>query len=163
VLLVLGQDRLLPGYLRAGREARRNGDEMSAIEEVEKARQKLRATQLNWQEQCLFECDKILTRIIEEYKSDELSQLRAQLEEAREYGNEWQRCAQAQQTRAEQSESQLAALQQARTDAQRVIGRYMDDFTCECELCNSAREWMNSYADDSPAGDARDDPREAAA
>jgi hypothetical protein len=62
-----------------------------------------------------------------------------------------------------QLRAQLAALQQARTDAQRVIGRYMDDFTCECELCNSAREWMNSYADDSPAGDARDDPREAAA
>ena len=42
---------------------------MDTLQMVKKAQQKLRATQLNWQEQCLFDCDDILSRVIRDCES----------------------------------------------------------------------------------------------
>jgi len=39
---------------------------MDILEKIKSAQNKLRATQINWQEECLFDCDDILTEIIHE-------------------------------------------------------------------------------------------------
>lgn len=39
---------------------------MDILQMVKEAQSKLRATQINWQEECLFDCDDILTGVIRE-------------------------------------------------------------------------------------------------
>ena len=39
---------------------------MNILDTVMEARSKLRSTQINWQEECLFDCDEILSAIIAE-------------------------------------------------------------------------------------------------
>ena len=39
---------------------------MDVLQKIKEAQEKLRATQLNWQEECLFDCDDILTEVIAE-------------------------------------------------------------------------------------------------
>ena len=44
---------------------------MKTLLKVKAARQLLRSTQINWQEQCLFDCDDILTGVIQELEAAE--------------------------------------------------------------------------------------------
>jgi hypothetical protein len=43
---------------------------MNILQSIKNAQEKLRATQINWQEQCLFDCDAILTSIIRELEHE---------------------------------------------------------------------------------------------
>lgn len=44
---------------------------MKTLLKVKAARQLLRSTQVNWQDQCLFDCDDILTGVIQELEAAE--------------------------------------------------------------------------------------------
>jgi hypothetical protein len=44
---------------------------MNTLDQVKAARQLLRSTQINWQEECLFDCDDMLTEVIRELESDQ--------------------------------------------------------------------------------------------
>ena len=46
--------------------AERKCETMDILQKIKEAQEKLRATQLNWQEECLFDCDDILTEVIAE-------------------------------------------------------------------------------------------------
>lgn len=46
---------------------------MDILQMVKDAQCKLRATQINWQEECLFDCDDILTGVIRELENAQQS------------------------------------------------------------------------------------------
>ena len=39
---------------------------MDILQKIKEAQNELRATQINWREECLFDCDDILTEVIAE-------------------------------------------------------------------------------------------------
>ena len=62
-LVVIAKDETAAEELAALRQARAERDALK--EAIKKARIQLQATQINWQEDCLFECNDILTAALD--------------------------------------------------------------------------------------------------